>query len=278
MKETVLHLHLISDSTGETVHQNARAALSQFPNTKITEHIWTLVRTKSHIEIIDKELARHPGVVLYSVMDAQIRAELEKVCRRHSVPSLSILDEVVDLFSRFLGTEVSQRPGAQHKLDDAYFKRMAAVEFAVTHDDGMNMDRLHEAEILLVGVSRTSKTPTSMYLAHRGFRVANYALVPHLPFPEHYLTPNNLFVIGLVSDPRRLVQIRKNRLQHLSDDTNIGYADISKITDEMTTAKRLFHKMGWPVLDVTRRSIEETAAAIIHLYNQWRDKQMDEEK
>lgn len=267
-----LHLHLISDSTGETVHQFARAALAQFPETNITEHIWTLVRNKAHIDAIERNLEKNPGVVLFSVVNKEVREMLEKLCKEKGIPNLSILDSVVDLFSNVLGTKQSLLAGAQHKLDTAYFKRMAAVEYAVVHDDGLNIEKLDEADMLLVGVSRTSKTPTSMYLGHRGFKVANYALVPGVPFPIDKLPQKDMFIIGLTTDPKRLVQVRKTRLQHLSNSNNSTYADIDMITNEVREARKLFNKYNWPVIDVSRRSVEEIAASIIHLYRSWLDK------
>lgn len=273
VKKRDLHLHLISDSTGETVHQFARAALAQFPDTNITEHIWTLVRSEAHIDAINRNLEKNPGVVLYSVVNKEVREMLEKLCKKRGIPNLSILDSVVDLFSDVLGTEQSLLSGAQHKLDTAYFKRMAAVEYAVVHDDGLNIENLDDADMLLVGVSRTSKTPTSMYLGHRGFKVANYALVPNVPFPVDRLPKKNIFIVGLTTDPKRLMQVRKTRLQHLSHTNNTNYADIEIITNEVREARKLFNRHGWPIIDVSRRSVEEIAASIIHLHRQWLDKQ-----
>ena len=276
MTDQPIHLHLVSDSTGETVHQNARAALSQFPEREVTEHIWTLVRSVAHVEAIERGLERNPGIVLYSIIDPEIRAEIEAMCKRRAVPFLAILDPLIQLFSGVLGEQTHHRPGAQHKLDSAYFKRMAAVEFAVNHDDGMNMDNLDGADILLIGVSRTSKTPTSMYLANRGYRVANYALVPHIEFPIHHIKDKNLFVVGLTTDPRRLIQVRRNRLEHMQDRQNDSYADLERVTDEIKAARQLFAKNGWPVLDISRRSVEETAASIIHLHTKWQESQTDD--
>ena len=271
MTKPPIHLHLISDSTGETVHQNARAALAQFPDREVTEHIWTLIRSIAHVDTIEKSLKKNKGIVLYSIIDPDIRNEIEKRCRQLSLPSLAILDPVIQLFSDVLGEQKHQRPGAQHQLDSAYFKRMAAVEFSVNHDDGMNMDNLDEADILLVGVSRTSKTPTSMYLANRGYRVANYALVPQVPFPIESVAGKNLLIVGLTTEPKRLIQVRRNRLEHMRDKLNVTYADVDQVTDELRNARRLFSANNWPVLDVSRRSIEETAASIIHLFTKWKE-------
>ncbi len=275
IKKRDLHLHLISDSTGETVHQFARAALAQFPETNITEHIWTLVRSRAHIDAIERNLGKNPGVVLFSIVSKEVREMLEELCKKQGIPNLSILDSVVDLFSNVLGTKQSLLAGAQHKLDTAYFKRMAAVEYAVIHDDGLNMESLDDADILLVGVSRTSKTPTSMYLGHRGFKVANYALVPGIPFPIEKLPKKDIFIVGLTTDPKRLMQVRKTRLQHLSNKGNSNYADIENITSEVREARKLFNEYDWPIIDVSRRSVEEIAASIIHLHRQWLDKNTD---
>ena len=278
MAHSSLHIHLVSDSTGETVHQVARAALAQFPDVQISEHIWTLVRTPAHVETIASALTRNPGILLYSVVDPEIRRLIERVCSESNIPSLSVLDPLMDMLSSVLGYRQNTQPGGQHKLDKAYFDRMAAVEFAVNHDDGLNMDRLKGAQILLVGVSRTSKTPTSMYLANRGYRVANYALVPNVSFPLHLLenTPD-LFVVGLTTDAKRLSMVRRNRLQHMSDSQNDTYADLNNINDELKSARRLFSTQNWPVLDVSRRSIEETAAAILHLYMNKREEELKTE-
>jgi regulator of PEP synthase PpsR (kinase-PPPase family) len=273
MPQQTLHIHLVSDSTGETVHQVARACLAQFTNVKSVEHVWTLVRTEAHLDALFVGLDRHPGILLMSIIDQNIRSTIESVCRTKGVPAVSILDPVVNLLTTALGQTMTNLPGGQRRLDNAYFARMAAVDFAVSHDDGMNMGDLKKADILIVGVSRTSKTPTSMYLAHRGYKAANYALVPKVPFPQHYLDGLNLFVVGLTNDPKRLSQIRRTRQAAMMDETNDDYSDIDQITEEVRNARRLFNANGWPVIDVTRRSVEETAAGILQHYNTWCEKQ-----
>ena len=276
MAHSSLHIHLVSDSTGETVHQVARAALAQFPDVQVFEHIWTLVRTPAHVETIALALSRNPGILIYSVVNPEIRKSIEQLCSESNIPSLSVLDPLMDMLSSVLGYRQNTRPGGQHKLDKAYFDRMAAVEFAVNHDDGLNMDRLKDAQILLVGVSRTSKTPTSMYLANRGYRVANYALVPSVKFPLHLIENlPELFIVGLTTDAKRLSIVRRNRLQHMSNNQNETYADFDNINDELKSARRLFSAQSWPVLDVSRRSIEETAAAILHLYVNKREEKLN---
>ena len=273
MPQQTLHIHLVSDSTGETVHQVARACLAQFTDVKPVEHVWTLVRTKAHLEALFVGLDRHPGILLMSIIDQDLRSTIENVCRTKGVPAVSILDPVVNLLTTALGQAMTNLPGGQRRLDNAYFARMAAVDFAVSHDDGMNMGDLKKADMLIVGVSRTSKTPTSMYLAHRGYKAANYALVPKVPFPQHYLDGLNLFVVGLTNDPKRLSQIRRTRQAAMMDRTNDDYSDIDQITEEVRNARRLFNINGWPVIDVTRRSVEETAAGILQYYNIWCERQ-----
>ena len=269
MSNTPLHLHLVSDSTGETVHQVARACLAQFPNVRTTEHVWTLVRSDTHVDAVINGVDRNPGVLLMSIVDTDLRDLIEKRCDARAIPHVSVLDPVVELLGGLLGQPVKSRPGGQRQLDTAYFDRMAAVEFAVRHDDGMNMNELSGADILLVGVSRSSKTPTSMYLAHRGYNVANYALVPNVPFPAHYLDGVRVFVVGLTNDPKRLSVLRKTRQIAISDESNLSYSDTDQIIEEVRDARRLFTKHGWPVIDVTRRSVEETAAAVIQLHTKW---------
>jgi len=269
MTETALHIHLVSDSTGETVHQIARACVAQFPNVRTIEHVWTLVRSLNHVDAVFAGFERNPGILLMSVVDADLREEFERRCAAKHIPHVSVLDPVVNLLGQLLGQPSRNRPGGQRQLDTAYFNRMAAVDFAVRHDDGLNMAELHNADILLVGVSRTSKTPTSMYLAHRGYKVANYALVPAVPFPMHYIEGLKLLVVGLTNDPKRLSVVRKTRQIAQSDEGNTDYTDIEQISGEVRDARRLFARNKWPVIDVTRRSVEETAAAVIQLHTAW---------
>jgi regulator of PEP synthase PpsR (kinase-PPPase family) len=249
----------------------ARACIAQFPNVTTIEHVWTLVRSEAHLDSLCAGLDRNPGVLLMSIVNDDMRDMIANACQSRGIPAVSILDPVVNLFGRVLGQATQNLPGGQRRLNTAYFDRIAAVDFAVSHDDGMNMGKLDRADILLVGVSRTSKTPTSMYLAHRGYKVANYALVPKVPFPLHYLDGVNLLVVGLTNDPKRLSQVRRTRQVAMADTDNQTYADVDQITEEIRNARRLFSEQGWPVIDVTRRSVEETAAAVIQLYTNWQE-------
>lgn len=268
-----IHIHLVSDSTGETVHQISRACLAQFPNVKTIEHIWTLVRSQQHLDSVFTSLESNPGVLLMSILDIELRSQIENKCESLGVPHVSVLDPVVTLFGTVLGQSSQNNPGGQRQLNSDYYQRISAIDFAVSHDDGMNMGALKDADILLVGVSRSSKTPTSMYLAHRGYKVSNYALVPGIPFPIHYLDGLNILVVGLTNDPKRLSVIRRTRQIAMSDNANETYADLVSITEEVRQARRLFRQNQWPVIDVTRRSIEETAAAIIQLHTNWNEGQ-----
>ena len=271
--QQALHIHLVSDSTGETVHQVARACVAQFPNVATVEHVWTLVRSESHLRAVCAGLDRNPGILLMSIVNDDMRDKILAECRSHGIPAVSVLDPVVHLLGRVLGQTTQNLPGGQRRLNTAYFDRIAAVDFAVSHDDGMNMGQLDQADILLVGVSRTSKTPTSMYLAHRGYKVANYALVPQVPFPLHHLDGLNLLVVGLTNDPKRLSQIRRTRQMAMADTDNETYVDVDQITEEVRNGRRLFSEQSWPVIDVTRRSVEETAAAVIQLHTNWQESQ-----
>lgn len=267
-KKTI-HIHLISDATGETTHLLARAALGKFSGTQAIEHVWTLVRTIEHLEAIRKEIGEHGGVVFYSISDPDIRTELEHICQNHNTPYLSILDPAVRTLSKVLGKPETARIGAQHRMDEAYFNRMEALEFAVHHDDGQAMSSIHNADILLVGVSRSSKTPTSIYLANRGYKVANYPLVPGIEPPIELMQNKDVLVVGLINEARRLSQIRRNRLESMNAKENMDYADIRKINDELNQAIKLFKSQNWPIIDVSRKSIEETAAEIINIYSHW---------
>ncbi len=264
-----IHIHLISDATGETTHMLARAALGKFAGAQAIEHVWTLVRTMEHLKTIKDEIAEHGGVVFYSISDADIRQELEQICQKSKVPYLSILDPAVRTLSKVLGKPTTARIGAQHRMDEAYFNRMEALEFAVHHDDGQAMSSIHNADILMVGVSRSSKTPTSIYLANRGYKVANYPLVPGIAPPIELMQNKNVLVVGLINEARRLSQIRRNRLESMNVEKDIDYADIRKINDELNQATKLFKEQGWPIIDVSRKSIEETAAEIINIHSQW---------
>lgn len=271
--DNIVNLHLVSDATGETNHQVARACLVQFGDIRTNEHVWTLVRTPAHIEKILASATENPGPVLFTLVDPELRRILQDGCQRINVPCVSILDAVVDTLSAYLGTAIARpRPGGQHELDAAYFDRIEAMNFTIAHDDGQMAQTLHEADIVLLGVSRTSKTPTSLYLANRGYKTANIPIVPSVDLPAELFQLTDPFVIGLTNDPNRLIQIRQNRILMLNQHDNTDYVDLEQVRQEVQNARRLFAKQGWPVIDVTRRSIEETAAAVLQRYQSYLEK------
>lgn len=260
-----LHLHLVSDSTGETLEMVAKAALAQFEDTDVNRHFWPMVRSRQHLDRIVPEISAHPGLVLFTLVNAETRARLEEHCRQLGLPAVPALDAVTEALEAQLGQEAQGRPGRQYLMDAAYFRRVDAIHYTIAHDDGVGWDNWEQADIVLAGVSRTSKTPTSIYLANRGYKTANIPIVVESPPPEELFGLRNPLVIGLTTSPDRLVQIRRNRLLSLQEDTETAYVDEESVRAEVKYARRMFADNGWPVIDVTRRSIEETAAAAIRL-------------
>ncbi len=269
------HLHLVSDATGETVHSVARACFVQFEGIEPVEHHWPLVRTKGQIDKILRNIEENPGVVLFTIVKEELRTALEIGCGRLHIPCISVLDPVIHALTAFLGLESSGKSGRQHTLDADYFDRIDAMTFTLNHDDGQSTHDLGDADIILVGVSRTSKTPTCIYLANRGLKAANVPIVPNIKLPPVFETLNGdsgPLIVGLTTDPRRLVQVRRNRLRLLDHDADTDYVDPETVRDEVATARRLFGERDWPVIDVTRRSIEETAATILQILDRDRER------
>ena len=261
-----IHIHLISDSTGETVSTVARSAGAHFKDFNTVEHNWVLVRSLEQINKILEEIKQDKGLVIYTLIDKKIRNVLELGCKKMGVPAVPVLDQVVMTIEEFFKYDLAiDKPGRQHSLSSGYFDRIGAMQFALTHDDGLQVQNLREAEIVLVGVSRTSKTPTSMYLANKGIKVANVPIVPEFNLPEK-LYEEDLFVVGLTTSPGRLKQIRKSRLHSLGEGKSIGYVNDDLIEEEIIAAKKIFSRNKWPVIDVTRKSVEETAASVIKIY------------
>lgn len=264
---TRFHLHLVSDSTGETLQSMAKAALVQFEKAEPVEHVWSMTRTVRQIDDILDSIEKFPGLVLFTLVNKDMRRALEKGCNKLKNPCVSMLDPVMAAFSRYLGQESRQLPGRQHILDQEYFERIEALNYTMAHDDGQMPEGLNDADIVLVGVSRTSKTPTSFYLAHRGIKTANVPIVLGCPLPDELFNLVKPLVVGLTTSPDRLSQIRKNRLLSLKETHETSYVDIDRIKEEVITARKMCTKYGWPVIDVSRRSVEETAAQIITLNN-----------
>jgi len=262
---TLLHLHLLSDSTGETLEMVAKAALAQFDDAEVIRHFWPMVRSSQHLDRIVEDLAANPGLVLYTLVNDETRRRLEERCRALGLPHVAPLDPVTVALEDRLGEQAKARPGRQHLMDEAYFARVDAIHFTIAHDDGLAAEDWEEADIVLAGVSRSSKTPTSIYLANRGYKVANIPLVMESPPPPSLFGLGNPLVVGLTTAPRRLIEIRRNRLLSLNEKTETAYVDEERVEQEVAFARRIFSDNGWPVIDVTRRSIEETAAAIMRL-------------
>jgi regulator of PEP synthase PpsR (kinase-PPPase family) len=265
---TRLHLHLLSDSTGETLEMLAKAALAQFDDTEVIRHFWPMVRSLQHLDRIVEELANNPGLVLYTLVNDETRRRLEDRCGALGLPHVAPLDAVTAALEDRLNQQAKGRPGRQHMMDDAYFARVDAIQFTIAHDDGVQWEHWEEADILLAGVSRSSKTPTSIYLANRGYKVANIPVVVESPPPPALFQLKRPMIVGLTTAPKRLVEIRRNRLLSLNETTTTAYVDEERVEREVAFARRMFADNGWPVIDVTRRSIEETAAAVIKLYNE----------
>ena len=260
-----LHLHLVSDSTGETLEMVAKAALAQFEDTEVVRHFWPMVRSRQHLDRIVPDLAANPGLVLFTLVNAETRARLEEHCRQMGLPVVPALDAVTEALAAQLGQAAQGRPGRQHLMDEAYFRRVDAIHYTIAHDDGIGWDDWEEADIVLAGVSRTSKTPTSIYLANRGYRAANIPIVPDSPPPAILFSLRKPLVVGLTTSPDRLIAVRRNRLMAMGEQHHTAYADEEAVKAEIGYARRMFANNAWPVIDVTRRSIEETAAAVINL-------------
>jgi len=259
------HLHLVSDATGETINSVARACVIQFDQVRPIEHFWNLVRTERQLELVQDAIRANPGLVMFTLVDEGLRRKLQDFCREVQVPCIPVLDPLINALAAYLGLESQRQPGRQHALDAEYFGRMDAMEFALSHDDGQSGWDLHEADVVLLGVSRTSKTPTCIYLANRGVKAANIPIVPGCPLPPELAKLTRPLIVGLTKDPDRLIQIRRNRLKLLNQGETSTYVDPEVVRAEVTEARRMFSRNGWPVIDVSRRSIEETAAEIMML-------------
>jgi len=263
---TKFNLHLVSDATGETLVSVAKAALAQFADAEPVTHLWAMVRSRKQLLETIAAIADTPGLVMFTLVDTDFRRVLQDECRQRQIPCVPVLDPVLGALATFLGAESREQPGLQHIMDSAYFERIDAMHFCMSHDDGQGLDDLDGADVVLVGVSRTSKTPTCIYLANRGIKAANIPIVPGMDLPPQLVDVSDALVVGLTASPDRLVQIRRNRLLSLNEQAETDYVEPDMVKDEVTQARRLFSAQGWPVIDVSRRSIEETAAAILNLY------------
>ncbi|MGI9421265.1 MAG: pyruvate, water dikinase regulatory protein [Geminicoccaceae bacterium] len=266
-----LHMHLVSDSTGDTVTAVARAGISQFDGVMPVEHVWSFVRSRAQVDQVLSMVKALPGVVIFTMVSPDLRKALEEGCRELKVPAVPIMDGMFKALSSLLGAETRQQIGRQHAMDDGYFSRIEAMDFMLQHDDGQSPWNLDDADIVLVGVSRASKTPTCIYLANRGLKTANVPVVMDCPLPKELDSLTKPLVVGLTINPEPLVQIRSNRLKQMERGATPlrlaeDYTELERVREELVYARRLFAKYDWPVIDVTRRSVEETAAAVFQLF------------
>jgi regulator of PEP synthase PpsR (kinase-PPPase family) len=262
---TYFNVHLVSDSTGETLAGVMRATCAQFDRILPVEHSYFLVRSARQLERVLREIEGAPGVVMFTLSSNDHRGMLEKRCAELGLPCVAVLDPVLDVMSRYLGQELNHRVGASRMLNAEYFRRIDALDFAMYHDDGQQVVELRDADVILVGVSRTSKTPTCVYLAHRGVKAANVPIVPNVPLPPEVFAPERPLVVGLTITADRLIHIRRNRLMAMKETREGDYTEEDSVRREVMEAQKLFERQGWPTIDVSRRSVEETAAAVLNL-------------
>lgn len=259
------NVHLISDSTGETLTGVMRASCAQFDNIIPIEHTNFLVRSPRQLERVLKEIETSPGIVMFTMSNVEQRERLENFCAAKAIPCVAVLDSTLDLFSRYLGLELNHRVGAGRILNAEYYRRIDALNFAMGHDDGQHVVELKDADVILVGVSRTSKTPTSVYLANRGVKAANVPIVPNVPLPPELFEPDAPLIVGLTISADRLLSVRRNRLATMKETRETSYIDEEAVRAEIIHAQKTYERQGWPVIDVSRRSVEETAAAVLNI-------------
>lgn len=265
------HVHLVSDATGETLNAIAKAALAQFEGMNVEEHSYVLVRSSKQLDRAVEHIRALPGLVFFTLVNQQLRGELISHCTKLGIPHLDVMEGPIAMMRQFLGTAETHRPGAQHDVDQRYLQRIEALNFTIQHDDGQALDTISAADVILVGASRTSKTPTCVYLAIRGVRAANVPLVPGLPLPLQLMAVRGPLVVGLWAAPDRLVQVRRNRLNTMGEERDTDYVDLESVRAEITSTRRLFDNSEWPAIDVSRRSVEETAAAVMNLLAERRE-------
>lgn len=270
MTKKIINLHLISDSTGETLSSVARAVLSQFEGVESNDFIWPLIRTKAQLESVMESIIKDRGIVLYTILHDELVESLRKRCHEMQIPCIPVLSHIIGEFSKYLEMNISHTIGRQHLLDSEYFSRVDAISYTITHDDGQSTWDLYDADIIIIGVSRTSKSPTSVYLSCRGHKTANVPFVSINTIPATIYDLKKPLIVGLTINPEKLVQIRQTRLTSLGQEKESDYIDLESIKNEVAESRKLFAKLNCPIIDVTKRSVEETAAKIIHLLQEKR--------
>jgi len=259
------HLHLVSDATGETLNTVAKAAAAQYSDFRPVAHIYALVRTPSQLNRALREIEQQPGIVLFTLVNPDIRRHLEEYCETLGVPCVSILDPIIAILAQYLNTQSTPQVAGQHALNSDYFRRIDALNFTMAHDDGQSVEDIEKSDVIILGISRTSKTPTSIYLAQRGVRTANIPIVPGVPAPAKLNGLKGPLIVGLFATAERIAQIRRHRLLSLKETRSTDYIDPRLIIDELMLMKNLCSENDWQMIDVTRRSVEETAASILNL-------------
>ena len=260
-----INLHLVSDSTGETLSSVSRAVLSQFEDVDTNDFVWPLVRTKSQIEKVIESISKNPGIVLYTILEDGLVENLKNHCDKLQIPCIPVLSRIITEFSNYLNMPVNNAIGRQHLLDKEYFSRVEAINYTLNHDDGQSAWDLCDADIIIIGVSRTSKSPTSVYLSCRGYKTANIPFVSIETIPENIYDLKKPLIVGFTINPEKLIQIRQNRMFSLGQELKTDYIDLERIKNEIAESRKLFAKLKCKVIDVTKRSVEETAAKIIQL-------------
>jgi regulator of PEP synthase PpsR (kinase-PPPase family) len=268
MKIKEVNIHLISDSTGETLSSISRAVMSQFEGCEAKEFVWPLVRTASHIDRIIESIDQNPGIILYTILKDELIDKLRNYCYKNDLPCISAISPIVSSFSRHLNIPVTKAVGRQHHLDQEYFNKVDAINYTLTHDDGQMFHEIDKADIVIIGVSRASKTPTSIYLSCRGYKVANIPFVTIETIPQELYSAKKPVIVGLIINPEKLVQIRSTRIKSLGEKSDTDYNNIDKIKNEISESRKLYQKLKCHVIDVTRKSVEETAAQVISLLQQ----------
>lgn len=261
-----LIFHLISDSSGQTVKHAARSALLQFAEIKSKQYNWPLVRNKKLLEEVLGKIKNKPGVVLYTISNTELREKLKRFCRNLKVPCISVIGKIVKEISAYLGVGAEEAIGFSNKFDESYFDKVDAIDYALRHDDGQMASDLEDADIILIGPSRTSKTPTSVYLAYNGFKTANVPYVYGCVFPDYLEKLSHPLIIGLIINPARLIEIRETRMNLLQIPDGTNYTDPKIVQEECLQVRRICQKNNWSVIDVSRRSIEEIAAVVTKFY------------
>ena len=264
----IYRVYQVSDSTGETLDRIFLAIKAQFSNFECKTIHYSFTRTKNQVDKITLKCVKKENVIiLYTIVDKNLANYLKKECIKNKIPCFEALGDLISNFSKLLKKEASHKPSGQHILDDEYYKRIEAVQFKMSHDDGKIILDLENSDIVIVGASRTSKTPTSIYLANRGYKTSNIPIIPNKNLPPQLFGSKKICIVGLVCDPSRLFDVRKNRVQSLNEDRSSDYTNQEEIMNEIEESKKTFKKNNWPIIDVTRKSVEETAASIIKIFD-----------